>query len=245
MSVDARGTIEALETARRTFQTISIANGGRVVDTAGDSVLAIFKTAAGATAAALAIQHELETRANALADERRLRFRIGLHLGDVVQKADGSVYGDGVNVAARLQSAAPAGGIVASESIRLAVRGKVATHFEDLGDHSLKNIAEPVRAHRVIAAGPGQDDRRPPAASAPSAPAMVAGAFRKTQGRAPSAAVVVSAIALAAYVGLHGRPAPLRLRQATPTRHRHRFPSWSCRSPIRPATRRRRTSPTP
>ena len=157
MSVDARGTIEALETARRTFQTISVANGGRVIDTAGDSVLAIFKTAAGVTAAALAIQHELETRADGMAEDRRLRFRIGLHLGDVVQKADGSVYGDGVNVAARLQSAAPAGGIVASESIRLAVRGKVAARFEDLGDHALKNITEPVRAHRVVAAGPGQD----------------------------------------------------------------------------------------
>ena len=159
MSVDARGTIEALETARRTFQTISIANGGRVVDTAGDSVLAIFKTAAGATSAALAIQHELETRADAMAEDRRLRFRLGLHLGDVMQKADGSVYGDGVNVAARLQSAALAGGIVVSESIRLAVRGKVAACFEDLGDHSLKNIEEPIRAHRLFAAG--QDGQRP------------------------------------------------------------------------------------
>jgi len=115
-------------------------------------LLMIFETAAGATVAALAIQHELETRANAIPEDRRLRFRLGLHLGDVVQKADGSVYGDGVNVAARLQSAAPAGGIVASESIRLAVRDKVAACFEDLGDHSLKNIAEPVRAHLVRAA---------------------------------------------------------------------------------------------
>ena len=161
MSVDAGGTIDALETARRTFQTISIAHDGRVVDTAGDSVLAIFKTAAGAAAAALAIQRKLETRADAIAEDRRLRFRLGLHLGDVVQKADGSVQGDGVNVAARLQSAAPAGGIVASESIRLAVRGKVAACFEDLGDHSLKNIAEPVRAHRLVAAGPGRDGRQP------------------------------------------------------------------------------------
>ena len=159
MSVDARGTIEALETARRTFQTISVANGGRVVDTAGDSVLAIFKTAAGATSAALAIQHELETRADAMAEDRRLRFRLGLHLGDVMQKADGSVYGDGVNVAARLQSAALAGGIVVSESIRLAVRGKVAACFEDLGDHSFKNIEEPIRAHRLFTAG--QDGQRP------------------------------------------------------------------------------------
>ncbi len=205
MSVDAHGTIEALETARRTFQTISVANGGRVVDTAGDSVLAIFKTAAGATAAALAIQHELEARANAVAEGRRLRFRLGLHLGDVVQKADGSVYGDGVNVAARLQSVAPAGGIVVSESIRLAVRGKVAVSFEDLGDHTLKNIAEPVHAHRLLAAGPGQEGQRPPAA----APSSLRWWQRPPEKRKVvlfmSAAVVASALALAAYFGLGAR----------------------------------------
>ena len=153
MSVDDRGTVEALDAGRETFHRISLANGGRIVDTAGDSVLAIFKTAAGATSAALAIQQELEARASAIPEDRRLRFRLGLHLGDVVQKADGSVYGDGVNVAARLQTLAPAGGIVASESIRLAVRGKVAARFVDLGDQALKNIAEPVRAHRVSVAG--------------------------------------------------------------------------------------------
>ncbi len=206
MSVDAPGTIEALETARRTFQTISIANGGRVVDTAGDSVLAIFKTAAGATAAALAIQHELETRADAIAEDRRLRFRLGLHLGDVVQKADGSVYGDGVNVAARLQSTAPAGGIVASESIRLAVRGKVAAYFEDLGDHSLKHIAEPVRAHRLVAAGPDQDIQRAPAAAVPSSRRWWQWPFERRNVILMSAAGVASALALAAYFVLNGRP---------------------------------------
>ena len=161
MSVDDRGTIEALETARRTFRTISVAHDGRVVDTAGDSVLAIFKTAVGATAAALAIQDELETRAEVIAEDRRLHFRVGLHLGDVVQKADGSVYGDGVNVAARLQSVALTGGIVASESIRLAVRGKVAACFQYLGDLALKNIAEPVRAHHLVANGFGQEGQQP------------------------------------------------------------------------------------
>lgn len=209
MSVDARGTIEALEAARRTFQTVSVANAGRVVDTAGDSVLAIFKTAAGATAAALAIQHELETRANAVAEDRRLRFRIGLHLGDVVQKADGSVYGDGVNVAARLQGAAPAGGIVASESIRLAVRGKVAAQFEDLGDHALKNIAEPVRAHRVVAAEAGHDVQWPPAAASPSSGRRKRpGSVQRRKLVLLSAAVVaVAAIALAAYFAVDGRRA--------------------------------------
>jgi adenylate cyclase len=206
MSIDAHATIQELETARHTFRTISVANGGRVVDTAGDSVLAIFKTAAGATAAALAIQHELEARAQAAAEDRRLRFRIGLHLGDVVQKADGSVYGDGVNVAARLQSMAPAGGIVASESIRLAVRGKVAAGFEDLGDHSLKNIAEPVRAHRLVAVGPDRDGPRSPAAAAP---AGLRSWRRRFEGRnvLVLAAVLASAMALAAWLGFGGRSA--------------------------------------
>ncbi|MEO6363104.1 MAG: tetratricopeptide repeat protein [Caldimonas sp.] len=213
MSVDARGTIEALEVARRTFRTIGVANGGRVVDTAGDSVLAIFQTAAGATAAPLAIQHELETRADSVTEDRRLRFRLGLHLGDVVQKADGSVYGDGVNVAARLQSAAPAGGIVVSESIRLAVRGKVAAGFEDLGDHALKNIPEPVRAHRLFAAEPGQDGLRPPAAATAGAPSSQRGrprTFARREVLFVSAAVVVSAIALAGYIGLDRWPASSR-----------------------------------
>jgi TolB-like protein/class 3 adenylate cyclase len=201
MSVDAPGTIKALDAARSTFQTRCVAHGGRVVDTAGDSVLAVFKTAAGATTAALAIQHELETRAAAMAEDHRLRFRIGLHLGDVVQKADGSVYGDGVNVAARLQSAAPAGGIVASESIRLAVRGKITARFEDLGDHALKNIAEPVRAHRVIAAEPGRDGPSPPAAAAASTLRRWQRPFERRSVWFVAAAVLASAIALAAYVG--------------------------------------------
>lgn len=207
MSIDAHGTIEALDTARRTFQTVSVANGGRVVDTAGDSVLAIFQNAAGATVAALAIQHELETRAEAIAEDRRLRFRIGLHLGDVVQKADGSVYGDGVNVAARLQGVAPAGGIVASESIRLAVRGKVAMRFEDLGDHPLKNIAEPVRAHRVVADGPDHQVQWLPAASAPSSQRWQQWPFERRKVLLLSAALAMSAMALAAYFGLDARPA--------------------------------------
>ncbi len=214
MSVDAHETIEALDTARRTFQTISVAHGGRVIDTAGDSVLAIFKTAAGAIAAALAIQHELEAHAESVAEDRRLRFRIGLHLGDVVQKADGSVYGDGVNVAARLQSTALAGGIVASESMRLAVRGKLAADFEDLGEHALKNIAEPVRAHRVVA---GRTGAAAPASTLPAAAAAAETPSRRAAWPWPfarralllaSTTVAVAALALAGYAFLHGRPAP-------------------------------------
>jgi TolB-like protein/class 3 adenylate cyclase len=212
MSADARATIEALETARRTFQTISVAHGGRVIDTAGDSVLAIFKTAAGAIAAALAIQDELEAgprprrRSAAALSHRAAPRRRGA-------EADGSVYGDGVNVAARLQSAAPAGGIVASESMRLAVRGKLAADFEDLGEHALKNIAEPVRAHRVVAGGTGSvAPPGPAAAAAADAPADAPGGDGCSPGAASCSsrtAVTVSALALAGYAFFHKRPAPL------------------------------------
>ncbi len=117
---------------------------------AGDSVLAVFETATGAASAALAIQGEINPSADAAAPERRMLFRIGVHLGDVIEKPDGTVYGDGVNIAARLEGLAEPGGITVSDSIRIAVKGKVAAVFEDQGEQSVKNIADPVRAWRVL-----------------------------------------------------------------------------------------------
>jgi class 3 adenylate cyclase len=99
--------------------------------------------------------------------DRRLRFRIGLHRGDVVEKPDGSIYGDGVNIAARLQMIAAPGAVVASESLRLAVRGTLRAAFEPLGEQHLKNVGEPVTAHRVVT-GSAPELRR---AAAPSSPA--------------------------------------------------------------------------
>ncbi len=151
MALDDQATIRALDTARDVFRRYTSVHGGRVVDTAGDSVLAVFSTAMGATSAALAIQSELNAKAEQASADRRLWFRIGLHLGDVVEKPDGSIYGDGVNIAARLQTIAAPGAVVASESLRLAVRGTLRATFESLGDQHLKNVAERVRAHRVAA----------------------------------------------------------------------------------------------
>jgi adenylate cyclase len=82
-------------------------------------------------------------------EDRRMRFRIGVHLGDVIEKADGTIYGDGVNIAARLQALAEPGGITISDAVRGAVRGKVAASFDDRGERAVKNIAEPVRAIAV------------------------------------------------------------------------------------------------
>jgi adenylate cyclase len=142
MATDERGTIAALDAARGVFRTQIESNGGRVIDTAGDSVLAVFDTAAGAVRAALAVQENLGPA---------LRFRIGVHLGDVMEKPDGTIYGDGVNIAARLQSLAEPGGILISDAVQGAVRGKIAASFADQGEQSVKNIAAPVRAYRVSA----------------------------------------------------------------------------------------------
>ena len=118
-----------------------------MVDTAGDSILAVFGTAAGALQAALAIQKALAETARALPEEQRMRFRIGVHLGDVIEKPDGSVYGDGVNIAARLQALAEPGGIMVSEAVRGVAKSAAA--FEDRGEHRVKNIGHPVRAFAI------------------------------------------------------------------------------------------------
>lgn len=147
MSLDERATVAALDAARSVFRSQTAANQGRVVDTAGDSVLAVFETAAGALNAAIQIQAELAESSKDVPSDRRMRFRIGIHLGDVLEKADGSVYGGGVNVAARLQALAEPGRITVSDAIHGAVRGKVSAIFTDQGEQTVKNISHPVRAY--------------------------------------------------------------------------------------------------
>src|SRR5689334_2870183 len=104
MAHDERATVAALDQARAVFRLEIESRGGRVIDMAGDSVLAIFETASGALAAAVAIQGALAAASDAVPEERRMRFRLGIHLGDVMEKRDRTVYGDGVNIAARLQA---------------------------------------------------------------------------------------------------------------------------------------------
>ena len=149
MSVDERATLAALDAARAVFRAQIEAHQGRVIDTAGDSVLAVFETATGAVSAALAIQRALHEAANDVAEDRRMRFRIGVHLGDVIEKADGTIYGDGVNIAARLQALAEPGGISASDAVRGSVKSRTGAHFESQGEHAVKNIVEPLRVYRV------------------------------------------------------------------------------------------------
>jgi len=145
MAADERRTVAALDAARAVFRARITAHGGRVVDMAGDSVLAVFDTAVGAVNAALEIQAALAAPAPAPPEERRMRFRIGVHLGDVIEKDDGTVYGDGVNVAARLEGLAEPGGVTVSEAVEAALRNRIAVEFEDRGAHAVKNIPHPVR----------------------------------------------------------------------------------------------------
>jgi pimeloyl-ACP methyl ester carboxylesterase/class 3 adenylate cyclase len=143
MSSDERATIAALDAARALFKSSIEANQGRVVDMAGDSILAIFDSAAGAVTAALAVQKALRGR--------EFRYRVGVHLGDVIEKPDGTIYGDGVNIAARLQTLAEPGGVTVSDAIRGSVKQRLAAAFDDKGEQSVKNIAEPIRTFRVRA----------------------------------------------------------------------------------------------
>jgi len=155
MAADERATVAALDAARGIFRRMIESNQGRVIDMAGDSVLAVFEIATGAVIAALAIQKEINASAESAAEDRRMRFRIGVHLGDVIEKADGTIYGDGVNIAARLEGLSEPGGIAVSDSIRNAVKANIDASFEDQGEQRVKNIAEPVRAYRIRAEGAG------------------------------------------------------------------------------------------
>ena len=129
MASDESATVAALDAARAIFRTHIEANQGRVIDMAGDSVLAVFELATGAVTAALAIQQELNSGSSVVPADKRMHFRIGVHLGEIIEKADGTVYGDGVNIASRLESLAEPGGTTVSDSVRNAVKGKVSAGF--------------------------------------------------------------------------------------------------------------------
>ncbi|HKQ25777.1 MAG TPA: adenylate/guanylate cyclase domain-containing protein [Burkholderiales bacterium] len=150
MADDDAATLRSLNDARSLFRERIEAHGGRVVDTAGDSVLAEFPSAVEAVHCAVEIQHELAKRNAQLTEHRRMQFRIGINLGDVIEQEDRTIYGDGVNVAARLQALAEPGGICVSGTTFDHVEGKLSLKFKLIGDQQVKNIAKPVRVYRVL-----------------------------------------------------------------------------------------------
>ena len=177
MSRDERSTLSALDAAREVFKSRIDAYHGRVIDMAGDSVLAVFETAVGAVEAAQAIQDALKPNADATPPDKQLRFRIGIHLGDVIEKTDGTVYGDGVNIAARVQTKAPPGGICLSQTVYDTVKNKMTVQATFGGRESFKNIGTPVPIWLISADGAvKRTERRPWLAAAIVAVLVVAGA---------------------------------------------------------------------
>jgi adenylate cyclase len=153
MSEDELGTVRAIAACRALVADVIARHQGRVVDMPGDNILAEFPSAVSAVEAAAAMQAQLETCNAALPENKRLAFRIGVNLGDVVVEA-GRLYGDGVNVAARIEALAEPGGICVSGKVYDEVRRKLDLTFDDLGEQALKNISTPVRVYRVRAGAP-------------------------------------------------------------------------------------------
>jgi len=165
MAGDERATVMALDAARQIFRTQIESNQGRVVDMVGDAVLAQFTTAVGALVAAQSIQTEINRIASTAPPDRAMRFRIGIHLGDVIEKPDGTLYGDGVNIAARLESIADFGGITVSSMIHEVVRNRVEVNFVEQGEFEVKNIPYPVKAYRILIDGSLASGAKPKASA--------------------------------------------------------------------------------
>jgi len=145
MQSDEAGALSALAAIREATQNQIREHRGRIANTAGDSVLAEFGSAEEAVSCAMALQETLFQETTV----RKLQVRIGVHLGDVVDKA-GDLFGTAVNVAARLEGISQPGGIVVSGAVRDAIAGKLVASFTDLGLKNLKNIEEPVRAYALL-----------------------------------------------------------------------------------------------
>src|SRR5215470_5787326 len=152
MGADEEGTLAALKTLRREVADPKIKeHRGRIVNTTGDGLLGEFASVVDAVRCAIEVQREMAARNAGVQAERRIDFRIGINLSDIITD-DNDIFGDGVNIAARLEGLAEPGGICVSRMVRDQVRDKLAIAFEDMGDQQVKNITRPVRAYRAVLA---------------------------------------------------------------------------------------------
>jgi adenylate cyclase len=148
MALDEEAALATLSAHRAIADELIVAFRGRIANTAGDSLLAEFASVVDAVRCAMEIQRKIAAANDELLEARQMQFRIGINVGDVMVK-NGDIFGDGVNVAARLQTLADAGGICISRGVRDSIRHLSGFSFEDLGEQVVKNIARPVRAFRV------------------------------------------------------------------------------------------------
>jgi TolB-like protein/class 3 adenylate cyclase/Tfp pilus assembly protein PilF len=192
MAEDEAGTIRALSTYRDLISGLVANHRGRVVDAPGDNLLAEFPNALDAVQCAVEAQGVLRVRNQSLPEPRRMLFRMGVHLGDITAEG-GRVYGDGVNIAARLEGLAEPGGVCISADVHNQVSNKLALAYDDLGDQAVKNIPDPVHAYRVRLEAlphPTAGEARTP---------------RRSWARAAGVAVLVAGLAVVvAYFGREG-----------------------------------------
>ena len=149
MGDDEEATVRTLKAYRSAINDLSEQYRGRIVDSPGDNILAEFNSVVDAINCAVEIQRELAERNAELPENRKMEFRIGVNLGDVIEE-EGRIYGDGVNIAARLESLAEPGGICISGRTYDQVENKLGLKYENLGEHQVKNIARPIRVYRVL-----------------------------------------------------------------------------------------------
>jgi class 3 adenylate cyclase len=149
MRDDEMATVNTLSAYREMMSTLIRQHRGRIVDTAGDNVLAEFSSVVDAMQSAVSIQKELRARNADLSDDRKMKFRIGINIGDVIQDGD-RIYGDGVNIAARLETLADPGGICISRMAYDQIESKLPLGYEYLGEQMVKNISKPLHAYRVV-----------------------------------------------------------------------------------------------
>jgi len=149
MGEDEAATLKTLSTYQGVMDGLIKQHRGRIVDAPGDAVLAEFSSVVDAVQCAVAVQKELQARNTELPENRRMLFRIGINLGDVIEEGD-KIYGDGVNIAARLEALAEPGGICISKTAFDHIETKLPLGYEFLGEKTVKNIARPVKAYRVL-----------------------------------------------------------------------------------------------
>ena len=149
MGEDEEATVRTLTAYREVFTTLIQQHNGRVIDSPGDNLLVEFVSVVDAVQCAVAVQKEINARNNELPENRRMQFRVGINLGDVIQEEE-RIYGDGVNIAARLEGLAEPGGICISKTAFDQIETKLPYGYEFLGDQTVKNIPKPVGAYRVL-----------------------------------------------------------------------------------------------
>ena len=202
MEADEAGTLARLRTHRIELIDPAIAkNEGRIIKTTGDGMLVEFQSVTDAVKCAVEVQQRMRRRNADVAQDRRIEFRIGINLGDVIEVGD-DIYGDGVNIAARLQSSAPPGGIVISSTVYDQVRNKVPVGFDFLGQLEVKNVAEgvPSYAVRIGEAAPASKAERPHEAYRQRTPPAAAPAPPEPSLFEPGSTAVYRALAAAAIL---------------------------------------------